>query len=218
MPRQPGKPSRQSDMFRSASLPQPPAGYYSAQPQIGEVIGLAVAGDRGCILHFEMQATRGDGRIVPLGSIQRVMRESIEAAAQYIRAKHNEIGVPAEWRENYDVAVLATFMGIPKEGPSAGVTIVTGIVSALKRLPVRNDLAMTGEITIMGKVLPVGGIQEKVRAAYEAGVKEVLLPADNLREAQGLPQYILDALTLTPVERIEDVLDRAFVKGRQAAP
>lgn len=189
-----------------------------AQPQIGEVIGLAVAGDRGCILHFEMQATRGDGRIVPLGSIQRVMRESIEAAAQYIRAKHNEIGVPAEWRENYDVAVLATFMGIPKEGPSAGVTIVTGIVSALKRLPVRNDLAMTGEITIMGKVLPVGGIQEKVRAAYEAGVKEVLLPADNLREAQGLPQYILDALTLTPVERIEDVLDRAFVKGRQAAP
>jgi len=189
-----------------------------AQPQIGEVIGLAVAGDRGCILHFEMQATRGDGRIVPLGSIQRVMRESIEAAAQYIRAKHVEIGVPAEWRENYDVAVLATFMGIPKEGPSAGVTIVTGIVSALKRLPVRNDLAMTGEITIMGKVLPVGGIQEKVRAAYEAGVKEVLLPADNLREAEGLPQYILDALTLTPVERIEDVLDRAFVKGRQAAP
>lgn len=189
-----------------------------AQPQIGEVIGLAVAGDRGCILHFEMQATRGDGRIVPLGSIQRVMRESIEAAAQYIRAKHSEIGVPSEWHENYDVAVLATFMGIPKEGPSAGVTIVTGIVSALKRLPVRNDLAMTGEITIMGKVLPVGGIQEKVRAAYEAGVKEVLLPADNLREAQGLPQYILDALTLTPVERIEDVLDRAFIKGRQGAP
>lgn len=185
-----------------------------AEPQIGEVIGLAVAGDRGCILHFEMQATRGDGRIVPLGSIQRVMRESIEAAAQYIRAKHNEIGVPAEWRESYDVAVLATFMGIPKEGPSAGVTIVTGIVSALKRLPVRNDLAMTGEITIMGKVLPVGGIQEKVRAAYEAGIVEVLLPVDNLREAQGLPQYILDALTLTPVERIEEVLDRAFVQER----
>jgi ATP-dependent Lon protease len=181
------------------------------EPRIGEVIGLAVAGDRGCILHFEMQATRGDGRIVPLGSIQRVMRESIEAAAQYIRAKHNEIGVPAEWRENYDVAVLATFMGIPKEGPSAGVTIITGIVSALKRLPIRNDLAMTGEITIMGKVLPVGGVSEKVRAAYEAGIKEVLLPADNLREAQGLPGYILDAVLLTPVEQIEEVLNRAFV-------
>lgn len=185
-----------------------------SEPRIGEVIGLAVAGDRGCILHFEMQATRGDGRIIPLGSIQRVMRESIEAAAQYIRAKHVEIGVPAEWRENYDVAVLATFMGVPKEGPSAGVTIVTGIVSALKRLPVRNDLAMTGEITIMGKVLAVGGIQAKVRAAYEAGIKEVLLPADNLREAQGLPSYILDAILLTPVERIEDVLDRAFARSR----
>ena len=124
--------------------------------EVGEVIGLAVEGDHGCILHFEMQATKGSGRIVPLGSIQRVMRESIEAAAQYVKAKHEELGISAEWRQNFDVAVLATFMGIPKEGPSAGVTIVTGIVSALKGVPVRNDLAMTGEITIMGKVLPVG--------------------------------------------------------------
>ena len=89
------------------------------------------------------------------GLIQQVMRESIEAAAQYIKAKHANYGITAEWRENFDVAVLATFMGIPKEGPSAGITIVTGIVSALKGIPVRNDVAMTGEITIMGKVLPV---------------------------------------------------------------
>ena len=115
------------------------------QPSVGEVIGLAVEGDHGCILHFEMQATKGSGRIVPLGSIQRVMRESIEAAAQYIRAKHEDLGISAEWRKSYDVAVLATFMGVPKEGPSAGITIATGIVSALKKLPVRNDLAMTGE-------------------------------------------------------------------------
>ena len=98
---------------------------------------------------------------MPLGSIQRVMRESIEAAAQYIRAKHEDLGISAEWRHNYDVAVLATFMGIPKEGSSAGITIVTGIVSASNGVPVRNDFAMTGEITIMGKVLPVGGIQQK---------------------------------------------------------
>jgi ATP-dependent Lon protease len=96
-------------------------------PSVGEVIGLAVAGDHGCILHFEMQATKGSGRIVPLGSIQRVMRESIEAAAQYIKAKHKDLRIDAEWRQNLDVAVLATFMGVPKEGPSAGVTIVTGI-------------------------------------------------------------------------------------------
>lgn len=182
------------------------------QPSIGEVVGLAVEGDHGCILHFEMQATKGSGRIVPLGSIQRVMRESIEAAAQYIRAKHEDLGISAEWRKSYDVAVLATFMGVPKEGPSAGITIVTGILSALKKIPVRNDLAMTGEITIMGKVLPVGGIQQKVRAAYDAGVKEVLLPADNLKEAQGLPAYVFEAVKLTPVESIETVLELALIK------
>jgi len=182
------------------------------QPSVGEVVGLAVEGDHGCILHFEMQATKGAGRIVPLGSIQRVMRESIEAAAQFIRAKHEDLGISAEWRKSYDVAVLATFMGVPKEGPSAGITIVTGIVSALKKVPVRNDLAMTGEITIMGKVLPVGGIQQKVRAAYDAGVKEVLLPADNLKEAEGLPSYVLEAVKLTPVSTIAEVIEISLVK------
>ena len=180
-------------------------------PTIGEVVGLAVEGDHGCILRFEMQATRGNGRIVPLGSIQRVMRESIEAAAQYIRAKHEELGITAEWRRSYDVAVLATFMGIPKEGPSAGITMVTGIVSALKDVPVRNDVAMTGEITIMGKVLPVGGIHEKLRAAADAGVKEVLLPEENLKEAQAMPPSILDSLKLTPVASIDQVLQHALV-------
>jgi ATP-dependent Lon protease len=181
-------------------------------PAVGEVLGLAVAGDRGCLLHFETQATKGSGRIVPLGSIQRVMRESIEAAAQYIRAKHHELGITAEWRQNYDVAVLATFMGMPKEGPSAGVTIVTGIVSALKGVPVRNDVAMTGEITIMGKVLPVGGIHQKLQAAYDAGIKEVLLPADNLPEAEGLPAYIREAVNLTPVSSIDEVLRAALLE------
>jgi ATP-dependent Lon protease len=180
-------------------------------PSVGEVIGLAVAGDHGCILHFEMQATKGSGRIVPLGSIQRVMRESIEAAAQYIKARHADLGISAEWRQNFDVAVLATFMGIPKEGPSAGVSIVTGIVSALKGRPVRNDLAMTGEITIMGKVLPVGGIQQKVQAAYDAGVKQVILPADNVKDAEGLPSYILNAVRLIPVQSIDQVLESALL-------
>ena len=183
-----------------------------AEPSIGEVIGLAVDGDHGCILHFEMQATKGSGRIVPLGSIQKVMRESIEAAAQYIKAKSDELGISADWRQNYDVAVLATFMGVPKEGSSAGITMAVGIVSALKGIPVRNDLAMTGEITIMGKVLPVSGIQQKIRAAFDAGVKEVLLPADNLKEAQGLPAFILDAVKLTPIETITQVLDLALIK------
>jgi ATP-dependent Lon protease len=144
------------------------------------------------------------------------MRESIEAGAQYIKAKHQELGITEEWRGSFDVAVLATFMGIPKEGPSAGVTLVTGIVSALKGIPIRNDLAMTGEITIMGKVLPVGGVQEKVRAAYDAGIKEVLLPVDNLRDAQSLPSYILDAIKLTPVKSIDEVLNHALIASFQS--
>lgn len=188
------------------------------QPAVGEVIGLAVAGDHGCILRFEMQATKGAGRIVPLGSIQRVMRESIEAAAQYIRAKHEGLGISAEWRTSFDVAVLATYMGVPKEGPSAGVAIVTGIVSALKKIPVRNDLAMTGEITLLGKVLPVGGIQQKIRAAYDAGVKEVLLPADNLKEAEGLPSYVLEGVKLTPVSTVDKVIETALVNDPTGGP
>jgi len=193
-----------ADRTQRVSLPPEPA--------VGEVIGLAVAGDHGEILRFEMQATKGSGRIVPLGSIQRVMRESIEAAAQYVKAKHVELGIDLEWRKNYDVAVLATFMGVPKEGPSAGVPIVVGIVSALKGLSVRNDLAMTGEITIMGKVLPVGGVPQKIRGAYDAGIKEVILPRENMKEAETLPDYMLSAVKLTPVDAIEEALARCFVE------
>jgi ATP-dependent Lon protease len=184
------------------------------KPSIGEVIGLAVAGDHGCILHFEIQATKGDGKIIALGSIQRVMRESIDAAVQYVRFKSTELGINANWYEELDVAVLGTYMGVPKEGSSAGITITTGIVSALKKQPIRNEIAMTGEVTIMGKVLAVGGIQQKVRAAYDSGVKEVLLPADNLKEAQDLPAYILDKVKLVPVQNIEEVLRYALVNGK----
>jgi ATP-dependent Lon protease len=120
------------------------------------------------------------------------------------------LGLSQDWYENLDVAVLATYMGVPKEGSSAGITIATGIVSALKKLPVRNDIAMTGEITIMGKVLAVGGIQQKIRAAYDAGVKEVLLPMDNIKEARELPSYMLDAMKLTPVQTVDEVLKYAL--------
>ena len=182
------------------------------RPLVGEVIGLAVAGEQGVIQRFEMQATKGHGRIVPLGSIQRVMRESIEAAAQYIHAHYKDLGIAADWRDNFDVAVLATMMGIPKEGPSAGVTVVTGIVSALKNLPVRHDLAMTGEITIMGKVLGVGGIQAKLLAAIEAGVKRVILPAENRQDVRYLPDYMQDRVEIRYVSEIKEVLDLALVQ------
>jgi ATP-dependent Lon protease len=181
-------------------------------PLVGEVTGLAVAGEQGALLRFEMQVTKGNGRIVPLGSIQRVMRESIEAAAQYIRAHHKELGIAADWHNNFDVAVLATMMGIPKEGPSAGVTIVTGIVSALRDQPVRQDIAMTGEITIMGKVLAVGGIQPKLLAAIEAGIKTVILPEENASDVNHLPDYMKNRVDIIYVNSIDEVLNAALAK------
>ncbi|MAT45426.1 MAG: TIGR02688 family protein [Anaerolineaceae bacterium] len=180
-------------------------------PQVGEVIGLAVAGEQGVILQFEMQASKGHGRILPLGSIQRVMRESIEAAAQYIRTHATEVGLSADWGENFDIAVLATMMGIPKEGPSAGITIVTGIVSALTERPVRNDVALTGEITIMGKVLPVGGIQPKLMAAIDAGLSLVILPEANRSDVEQLPDYIQNKIEIAFVSSIQEVLEKALV-------
>lgn len=182
------------------------------KPLVGEVVGLAVAGEQGVILRFEMQATKGHGRIVPLGSIQRVMRESIEAAAQYIRAYSNELGIAPDWRENFDIAVLATMMAIPKEGPSAGITITTGIVSALKNIPVRHDIAMTGEITIMGKVLGVGGIQPKLMAAIDAGVKMVIMPAENEKDVNNLPDYMRGKIEVRYVQTIQDVLGLALIE------
>jgi ATP-dependent Lon protease len=180
------------------------------KPLVGEVIGLAVVGEQGIILRFEMQATKGHGRITPLGSIQRVMRESIEAAAQYIRSHAADLRIAADWSENFNIAVLATMMALPKEGPSAGVTIVTGIVSALKNQPVRHDVAMSGEITIMGKVLPVGGIQPKLMAAIDAGVKMVILPAENERDVQNLPDYIKNRIEVKYVTDIQQVLKLAL--------
>lgn len=184
------------------------------KPMMGEVIGLAVAGEQGVILRFEMQATKGHGRIVPLGSIQRVMRESIEAAAQYIKVYSADLGVSADWHENFDIAVLATMMAIPKEGPSAGITIVTGIVSALKNIPVRHDVAMSGEITIMGKVLAIGGVQPKLMAAIDSGVKLVILPAENERDVNNLPDYIRGKIEVKYVQTIQEVLELALVKEK----
>ncbi len=183
------------------------------KPLVGEVTGLAVAGEQGVILRFEMQVTKGHGRIVPLGSIQRVMRESIEAATQYIRAHYKELGIPSDWNENVDVAVLAAMMAMPKEGPSAGVTIVTGIVSALKGLPVRHDIAMTGEITIMGKVLAVGGIQPKLLAAIDAGVSTVVLPAENEQDVHYLPDYMREKVELIYVNDIREALAAAGLQS-----
>jgi ATP-dependent Lon protease len=184
-----------------------------SSPRVGEIIGLAVIGDdRGCLLHFEMQASKGSGRIINLGSMQKVMKESVAAAAQFIKTHAQDVGLPNDWQDKYDIAVLATMMGVPKEGPSAGITIVTGIVSALTGRPVRNDLAMTGEITIMGKVLAIGGVLPKLQAAIEAGCTEVLMPKENERDVQMTPEYVKNKIKVRFVSSIDEVLAAALLE------
>ena len=183
-----------------------------SSPQVGEVIGLAVIGDdRGCLLHFEMQASKGSGRIISLGSMQKVMKESVAAAAQFIKTHAKEVGLPNDWQDNYDIAVLATMMGVPKEGPSAGISITTGIVSALTGRPVRHDIAMTGEITIMGKVLAIGGVLPKLQAAIDAGCAEVIMPKENERDVQMTPDYVRNKIKVRFVSSIDEVLAAALL-------
>jgi ATP-dependent Lon protease len=185
-----------------------------SSPKVGEVIGLAVIGeDRGCLLHFEMQASKGSGRVISLGSMQKVMKESVAAAAQFIKTHANDVGLPNDWQNNFDIAVLATMMGVPKEGPSAGITIVTGIVSALTGRPVRDDIAMTGEITIMGKVLAIGGVLPKLQAAIDAGCAEVIMPKENERDVQMTPDYVKSKIKVRFVSSIEEVLTAALLNS-----
>jgi ATP-dependent Lon protease len=183
------------------------------KPLVGEVIGLSVVGEnQGVLVRFEVQTTKGTGRVIPLGSIQKVMKESIEAAVQYIKAHYHELDISHDWKSK-DIAVLATMMGAPKEGPSAGITIVTGIVSALRQIPVRNDIAMTGEITLMGKVIPVGGVHAKMQAAIEAGLQTVILPKENENEIQFMPDYLKDRVEVIFVSDIREVLQEVLISG-----
>jgi ATP-dependent Lon protease len=140
------------------------------------------------------------------------MTGSVAAAAQFIKTHAKDIGLPGDWQANFDIAVLATTMGVPMEGPSAGITIVTGIVSALTGRQVRNDIATTGEITIMGKVLAIGGVLPKLQAAIDAGCAEVIMPKENERGVQMTPDYVRNKIKVRFVSSIDDVLAAALLK------
>jgi ATP-dependent Lon protease len=182
-----------------------------AEPQIGRVMGLAITQSYGTVQHFEIIASEGSGRLIPLGSMRSVMRESLRAAYEFIARNHKSLDIEVNIKKDFDVSVLATQMGVPKEGPSAGITILTGLVSAFVKKPVKNDVAMTGEITLMGKVLAVGGIQEKILAASEAGIKKVYVPAANSREVDLLPKQIRKSIEVQLVSSVDEVLNDAII-------
>lgn len=188
------------------------------EPMIGEVIGLSITQSFGALQRFEVVATEGTGRLIPLGSMMRIMKESLKAAYEYMSHNHKTLGINPDFKRDYDITVLATQMGIPKEGPSAGITILTAMVSALVKKPVRNDVAMTGEITLFGKILPVGSVQEKLIVAAEVGIKKVYIPAGNEKDIEMLPKEIRNKLEIRLVSRVEEVLNDAIIGYQTISP
>jgi ATP-dependent Lon protease len=178
--------------------------------EIGLTTGLAWTEVGGTVLATEATVMEGKGRLTLTGKLGDVMQESAQAAMAYIRSRSHVFGLPKDFYRNIDIHVHVPEGAIPKDGPSAGITICTSIVSALTRIPVRCDLAMTGEITLRGKVLPIGGVKEKLLAAHRMGLRTVLLPKDNEKDLADIPQEILASLTAHFVENMDEVLQIAL--------
>jgi ATP-dependent Lon protease len=192
-------------------------------PEFGErpglCNGLAWSEHGGSVLHVEVALLPGTGKIETTGKLGEVMRESVSTALSYIRAHADDLGLTREWYQNVDVHLHVPAGGVPKEGPSAGIAIATALASALLDAPVRADVAMTGEVTLRGRVLAVGGIKEKLLAAHRHGLRTVVFPADNERDLDDLPSEIRGALELVPVRWVEEVWRLALeLPGLDLAP
>jgi len=178
---------------------------------IGIVTGLAWTAVGGDILFIEALKTKGKGNLKLTGQLGEVMQESAQAAFSYAKARASELGIDPEDFENYDIHVHIPEGAIPKDGPSAGITMATALVSVLAQRPVRRDFAMTGEITLRGNVLPIGGVKEKLLAARRANIKTVIIPAPNRRDLEDLPQEIADDLTFIFVDNVREVFAEALL-------
>ena len=178
--------------------------------EIGLVTGLAWTEMGGTILQTEVQVLDGKGKMTATGQLGDVMQESAQAALTYIRSRSHHLGLPRDFYRSIDIHVHVPEGAIPKDGPSAGITLATALASALTKIEVRRDIAMTGEITLRGKVLPIGGLKEKLLAAHRAGIFEAILPADNRKDLADLPELIKSTMKLHWVEQMDEVLEIAL--------
>ncbi len=182
--------------------------------QIGLTTGLAWTELGGELLTVEAQVMPGKGKLTITGKLGEVMQESAQAAMSYVRSRAEALGLDKRFIENVDIHVHVPEGAIPKDGPSAGVTMATTLVSALCRIPVRKDVAMTGEITLRGRVLPIGGLKEKVLAAHRGGIKKVIIPKENEKDIREIPRKVREALEIVCVESADEVLREALIPER----
>src|SRR5258705_6238971 len=181
-------------------------------PEIGVVTGLAWTANGGDLMVIEALRMPGAGRLTVTGQLGDVMRESVDAAFSYVRSRAAGIGIPDSAFKEYDVRVQLPAGAIPKDGPSAGITLTLAIASALSQRPVRRDVAMTGEVTLRGKVLEIGGVKKRVLAAYRAGLRNLIMPASNEKDLRDVPDEVKKQVNFTFVATMDEVLRLALMK------
>ena len=174
--------------------------------EIGAAVGLAWTEMGGQILAIEATLMDGKGNLTMTGKLGDVMQESAQAAMSYVRSRSQSLGLPKDFYRHLDIHIHIPEGAIPKDGPSAGITLTTTLVSALTRIPVRGDVTMTGEITLRGKVLPIGGLKEKLLAAHRHGILEAILPKDNEKDLPDIPKNIRGEMKLHFVSNLDEVL------------
>ncbi|TCS83483.1 endopeptidase La [Tepidibacillus fermentans] len=187
-------------------------GMAETEDQVGAVTGLAWTPVGGDTLTIEVSIFPGKGKLTLTGQLGDVMRESAQAAFSYIRSKAKELNIDPEFTEKNDIHIHVPEGAIPKDGPSAGITMATALVSALTGIPVSKNIAMTGEITLRGRVLPIGGLKEKSLAAHRAGIKIVIIPKENEKDLEDIPESIKEDIEFIPVEHLDQVLEKALVR------
>ncbi|KFC72514.1 Lon protease [Devosia sp. LC5] len=187
-------------------------GEIEAESQVGLVTGLAWTSVGGELLTIEGVMTPGKGRMTVTGNIKEVMKESLTAATAYVRSRSIDFGIKPPMFDTRDIHVHLPEGATPKDGPSAGIGLATAIVSVMTGIPVRNDVAMTGEITLRGRVLPIGGLKEKLLAALRGGIKTVLIPEENVRDLAEIPDIVKEGMEIVPVSKMDQVIKRALVR------
>ncbi|MCB1548134.1 MAG: endopeptidase La, partial [Hyphomicrobiaceae bacterium] len=191
-------------------------GEAESEDQVGVVTGLAWTEVGGELLTIEGVMMPGKGKMSVTGNLREVMKESIQAANAYVRSRSHDFGIRPDMFEKKDIHVHVPEGATPKDGPSAGVAMVTAIISVLTGIPVRKDVAMTGEITLRGRVLPIGGLKEKLLAALRGGIRRVLIPEENVKDLAEIPEEVKNKLDIVPVSRMDEVLVAALLRPPQA--